>query len=47
MSEMDVDGMAVETESYCQWSITFCCHMTDGNRGQSDTMVSDMEVHMK
>ena len=26
-------GMAVETESSCQYSITFCCHVTDGSRG--------------
>jgi len=27
-----------------QYSIPFCCHVTDGSRGQSDRMASDMEV---
>ena len=31
--EMDVDGMAVEAESSCQYPITFCFCVTDGNWG--------------
>jgi len=33
MSEADVDGMAAEVESSHQYSILFCCHVTDGSRG--------------
>ena len=43
MSEADVGGMAVEAEPSHQYSIIFCCRMTDG---QSDKMESDVEVHM-
>jgi len=32
MSEVDVDGMAVEDEHSCQHYITFCCCATDGRR---------------
>jgi len=32
-SELDAGGMAVEIEPFCQYSITFCCHVTDGSRG--------------
>ena len=32
MSEADVGGMAVEVEPSHQYSITFCCHITDGSR---------------
>jgi len=35
--EVDVGGMAVEVEPFHQYSITFCCHVTDGNRGSSLT----------
>ena len=31
--EVDVGGMEVEVEPSCQYSITFCCCMTDGSRG--------------
>jgi len=34
MSEADVGGMAVEAELSHQYSITFCCHVTDGSRGE-------------
>ena len=33
MSKVDVGHMAVETETFCQYSISFCCRMTDGSRG--------------
>ena len=33
MSEVDAGGMAVVVELSCQYSITFCCHVTDGSRG--------------
>ena len=33
MSEMDVGGMAVEAEPSRPYSVTFCCHVTDGSRG--------------
>ena len=46
-SEADVSGMAVKAEPSHQHSITFCCHLTDGSRGQSDKMVSDTKDHMK
>ena len=32
-SEAVVGGIAVEVEAFHQYSITFCCHVTDGNRG--------------
>ena len=32
-SEADVGGMAVEVETSHQYSITFCCHVTDSSRG--------------
>ena len=46
MSQVDVDGMAVQVEPSRQYSITFCCCATNGSRGegQSDKMISDMEV---
>jgi len=31
-SETDVDGMAVGVEPFCQYSIKFCCYVTDGRR---------------
>jgi len=33
-SEVDADGMAVEVETSHQCSITCCCHVTDGSRGE-------------
>ena len=33
MSDVDVGGIAVEVEPSCQYSITFCCCVTDGSRG--------------
>ena len=44
MSEADVVGMAAEVKPSCQYSITFCCSATDGAKGQSDSMMSDIEV---
>ena len=41
MSEVDVGGIAVEAEPSHQYPITFCCCVTDGNRG------ADVEVRMK
>jgi len=32
-SEVGVGGMAVESEPSHQHSVTFCCCVTDGNRG--------------
>ena len=34
MSEVDVDSMAVEAEFSHQYPVIFCCHMTDGSRGE-------------
>ena len=47
ISEVDDGVMAVEDEHAHQYPTTFCCHVTEGNREQSDRMMSDMEVHMK
>ena len=33
MTEADIGGMAVEAEPSHQYSIIFCCHVTDGSRG--------------
>ena len=33
VSEADVGGMAVETEHFCQYFITFYCRVTEGSRG--------------
>ena len=33
VSEVDAGGMAVEVEPSHQYSITYCCHVTDGSRG--------------
>lgn len=46
-SEADDGGIAVDAEPSCQYSVTFCCHVTDGREGQPDKMTSDMEVYMK
>ena len=32
-SEADVDIIVAEAEPSYQYSITFCCHETDGSRG--------------
>ena len=32
-SEADVGHLAIEVEPSHQYSITFCCHETDGSRG--------------
>ena len=32
MSEVDVGGMAVEVDPSHQYSVTCCCHVTDGSR---------------
>ena len=40
-------GMAIEVKLSHQYSIAFCCHVTDGNRGAVWQMVSDMEEQMK
>ena len=32
-SEVDVGGVAVKVEPSNQYSIAFCCHVTDGSRG--------------
>jgi len=32
LSEVNVSGMAEEVEPSCQYSVTFCCCMTDGSR---------------
>ena len=46
VSEVDVGGMAVEVEPFCQHSIKFCCH-ADDSRWQLDKMESDRDVCMK
>jgi len=33
MANADVFGMAVEAEPSHQYSVTLCCHVTDGSRG--------------
>ena len=33
VSEVDVGGTAVEVEPSHQYSVEFCCHVTDGSRG--------------
>ena len=45
--EADAGSMAVEVELSHRTFPTCCCHVTDDSRGQSDKMVSDMEVSMK
>jgi len=32
-SEADVGSMVVEAELSHQYSVAFCCHVTDGSRG--------------
>jgi len=46
-SETDVGRMAVEVEPSHQYSLTFCCCVTDGSRGVVWQKVSDVEVGMK
>ena len=45
-SEADVADTAVEAEPSQQYSIMFCCHVTDGS-GVLTKYVSDMELRMK
>ena len=33
MSEADTDGMTVEAEPSHQYSVAFCCHVSDGSKG--------------
>lgn len=44
MSGVNVGSMAVEVQTSCQYSIAIFCHVTDGSRGASDKMTSDMEL---
>ena len=46
MSEVNFGGMAAEVELSCQYSVTFCCHVTAAE-GHSDTMVADMGQWLK
>lgn len=46
-SWVGVGGMAVESEPFHQYYATCCCHARDGSTGQSDRMVSHVEVWMK
>jgi len=32
-SEVDVGGMAIEAEPFCQYSVTFCKGVANGSRG--------------
>ena len=45
-SEADIGG-TVEVQPFDQYSITFCCPVTEGKKRQLDRMVSDVEVYMK
>jgi len=47
MSEENVGGMTAEAEPSHQYSIMFCCHVTDGSRGTSDKIVSDIDACRK
>ena len=47
MPEADVGGMAIEVEPSHQYSIVFCCVQQMATEGQSNRMVSEVEVHMK
>lgn len=48
MSEVDDGAIAVEVGPSYQYSITCCCCVTGGSiGGQSDTVVSDLEMHME
>ena len=47
VSEVDVGDMAIEVEPSHQYSLTYCCCVSDGSRGQSNKMVPDTEVWMK
>ena len=38
-SETDVGDIAVEAEPSQQYSVMFCCRVTDGSRGASDMAV--------
>ena len=47
MTEANGDGVVVEVVPSRQYPVTCCCRVTDGSRGESDKMVSDMEARMK
>ena len=47
MSEGGVGGMIVEVKCSHQYSIPYCCCVTDPAEWQSDRMVSVMEVYME
>ena len=45
ISEADGGGMAVKVEASCQYSVTCCCHESDGSRGavwQNDLWCGNM-----
>jgi len=46
-SEADIDGIAVKLEPSHQYSITSCCHVTDGSRGAVWQNASEMEECME
>jgi len=39
-SELNVDSMADKAEPSRKYSITFCCHETDGSRGAAGQYVA-------
>ena len=47
MSEADAGGMAMEVEPSHQYSVTFCCGVTDGSRGEVWPNSVDTEVHVE
>ena len=47
ISEVDVDGMAVEVESSHQIPLHFVAMLQLVAEWQSDKMMSDIEVHMR
>jgi len=44
-SEVDAGNMAVEGEPSHQYSITFCCHVTDGRRGCGIPLCGENGTH--
>jgi len=46
-SEAHLGYKAVYVKPSHKYPVTLCCHVTDGRKGQSDTMMSDMEECMK
>ena len=46
-SAVDVGGMTVEVEPSHSFSVTCCFYVTDGSKGMSDQIVTDVEVWMK